>query len=82
MCHRPRSKFALSIPPVPDIASSVAVMTTYNPAVLALNDMLRQQLQLSRSFLTMHKNLHENLLSSVQKNHEYTTLEETKEVGH
>lgn len=55
-------------------------MTTYNPAMLALNDMIKQQLSLSRQFLDMQKGMHKNVMDSIERDHVYTTYEDTKAV--
>lgn len=56
-------------------------LTAYNPAIIALNDMLRQQLALTRSFIDStrrhYKSVHESLGPADYK---YTTLQDTKEV--
>ena len=60
----------------------VVVLTTYNPAMLALNDMMKQQIDLSRQFLDMQRDMHKNIMGNIEKEHYYTTLEETKQVMH
>ena len=60
----------------------VVVLTTYNPAMLALNDMMKQQFDLSRQFLDMQRDMHKNIIGNIEKKHYSTTLEETKQVIH
>jgi len=42
--------------------------------------MMKQQIKLSQQFLNMQRDLHRNIMESVEKEHQYTTLEDTKEV--
>ena len=56
-------------------------MTGYSPSVLALNDMLRQQLQLTENYISVQKTMYQSLLNSTQPDYVYTTLEDTKRVG-
>ncbi|CAM4661684.1 unnamed protein product [Leuciscus chuanchicus] len=61
-------------------AEAIESVTAYNPAIIALNDMLRQQLALTRSFIDStrrhYKSVHESLGTADYK---YTTLQDTKE---
>ena len=57
-----------------------AAMTSYSPGALAMNDMLRQQLALTKQFVESSKRLHQSLVSSIEPTHHYTTLKETKKV--
>ncbi|XP_028857646.1 uncharacterized protein C19orf44 homolog isoform X2 [Denticeps clupeoides] len=57
-----------------------SALISYSPAEVALNDLLRQQLALSRHFIQSSHLLHSSLLGSLQPEYRYTTLEETKEI--
>jgi len=60
-------------------ADALEALTAYSPSVLALNDMLRQQLQLTTQFLESQKHMHRVLISSQDPSGQnYTTLEDTK----
>ncbi|XP_067936383.1 serine-rich adhesin for platelets-like isoform X2 [Watersipora subatra] len=56
---------------------ALEVLTTYNPALLALNDMMKGQLELSRQFLNMQKDMQKSIMDSIEREHVYTTLEDT-----
>lgn len=56
-------------------------MTAFSPAAVALNDMLRQQLDLTTQFISTQKRLHFALINSLDTAYNYTTLHETKEVA-
>lgn len=58
----------------------LAALTTYNPALLALNDMMKQQVELSRQFLSMQQEMHKSIMGSIERGHTYTTLEDTNQV--
>lgn len=58
----------------------IEALTTYNPMALALNDLLKQQLSLTRSFVGMAQQLYLSTVTSLEnKSYRYTTLENTEE---
>ncbi|XP_013386472.1 uncharacterized protein C19orf44-like [Lingula anatina] len=59
-------------------AEALEAMTGYSPSVLVLNDMLRQQLQLTKSFLGVQQRIYHSLMGTINNQYQYTTLEDTK----
>ncbi|KAG9486455.1 hypothetical protein GDO78_006695 [Eleutherodactylus coqui] len=58
----------------------IEALTTYNPMALALNDLLKQQLFLIRSFVDMTQQIYLSTVKSIEnESYCYTTLENTKE---
>ncbi|XP_035509018.1 uncharacterized protein C19orf44 homolog [Morone saxatilis] len=61
-------------------AEMVQALSTFNPAVFALNELLKQQLAMTRRFIESSRHLHSSLVKSLEPpNYRYTTLEDTKE---
>ncbi|XP_035863025.1 uncharacterized protein C19orf44 homolog isoform X2 [Sander lucioperca] len=61
-------------------AEMVEALSTFNPAVLALNEMLKQQLAMTRCFIERGRHRHFSLVQGLgPPNYRYTMLEDTKE---
>jgi hypothetical protein len=58
----------------------LTAVTGYSPSVIALNDMLRQQLALTTQFIETQRRLHDNYVNMLHSDFQYTTLEDTKKV--
>ncbi|TKS74147.1 hypothetical protein D9C73_008228 [Collichthys lucidus] len=60
-------------------AEMVEALSTFNPAVFALNELLKQQVATTRRFIESSRHLHSSLVKSLEPpNYRYTTLEDTK----
>lgn len=59
-------------------ADALEAMTAYSPSMLALHDMLKSQLELTREFLGTQKQMYEDFSRNIQPSFKYTTLEDTK----
>lgn len=60
-------------------AEMVEALSAFNPAVFALNELLKQQLAMTRRFIESSRRLHSGLVRSLEPpNYRYTTLEDTK----
>ena len=55
-------------------------LTAYSPSMLLMTNMLRQQIQMTTSFMETQKRLYESLSSSLQASYQYSSLKEIKEV--
>ncbi|XP_078115592.1 uncharacterized protein C19orf44 homolog isoform X2 [Sander vitreus] len=61
-------------------AEMVEALSTFNPAVFALNEMLKQQLAMTRCFIERGRHRHFSLVQGLgPPNYRYTMLEDTKE---
>ncbi|CAG2229320.1 Uncharacterized protein C19orf44 homolog [Mytilus edulis] len=58
---------------------ALEAMTAYSPAMLALHDMLKQQLDLTKQFIHSQKYLYKSFTDSMETTHKYTTLEDTRQ---
>ncbi|XP_018525306.1 uncharacterized protein C19orf44 homolog [Lates calcarifer] len=64
-------------------AETVEALCNFNPAIFVLNEMLKQQLAMTRRFIESSRHLHSSLVQSLEPpNYRYTTLEDTKEYIH
>ncbi|XP_005919918.1 uncharacterized protein C19orf44 homolog [Haplochromis burtoni] len=64
-------------------AEMVEAISTFNPAVFVLNELLKQQLAMTRRFIESNRHLHSSLVQSLEPpNYRYTTLEDTKKLIH
>lgn len=61
-------------------ADDLEALTAYSPAMLAMHDMLKAQMELTREFLDSQKKLYSEISDSIQLSYYYTTLEDTKMV--
>ena len=59
---------------------SVTAMTAYSPAMLALHEMLKSQLELTKEFVGMQKRFQMDAADSIKPKYHYTTLQDTKNV--
>ncbi|XP_034736307.1 uncharacterized protein C19orf44 homolog isoform X2 [Etheostoma cragini] len=61
-------------------AEMVEALSTFDPAVFTLNEMLKQQLAMTRCFIERGRHLHSSLVQSLgPPNYRYNMLEDTKE---
>ena len=59
---------------------SLSAMTAYNPAIVALNNMLREQIRLVEQFVEINQRMYESYSTGVNSGYRYTTLEDTQQV--
>ncbi|XP_071119065.1 uncharacterized protein C19orf44-like isoform X1 [Haliotis cracherodii] len=60
-------------------ADSLEAMTSYSPCMLALHDLMKQQLALTQNFLETQRRMYESSTSMLEDSYKYTTLEDTQE---
>ena len=58
-------------------ADAIEAVTAYNPAVVALTDMLRQQLRLVEQFVDNSRRMYESYTNNLNTTYRYTTVEDT-----
>lgn len=56
-------------------------MTAYNPAIVALNNMLREQIRLVEQFVDINQRMYQSYSTGLNSNFRYTTLEDTQQVS-
>lgn len=56
-------------------------MTMHAPSEVALSNVIRAQLSLTRSLISSSRQMAESTLRSLNTNYRYTTLKETKEAS-
>jgi len=69
---------SLSSTVMPD--KHLTAITSYSPAAIALHDVLKQQLLLTRDFIMRSNDLYEYALRQIKTNKNYTTLEMTEKI--
>ncbi|XP_073227877.1 uncharacterized protein [Porites lutea] len=58
---------------------AMEAMTAYNPAIVVLNNMLREQIRLVEQFVEVNQRMYESYSSGLNINYRYTTLEDTQQ---
>lgn len=58
---------------------AMEAMTAYNPAIVALNNMLREQIRLVEQFVEINQRMYESYSTRVNSDYQYTTLEDTQQ---
>ncbi|GFR80458.1 hypothetical protein ElyMa_005898400 [Elysia marginata] len=59
-------------------ADALEAITAYSPSMLALQEMMKAQLDLVRNFVDIQNRIYQSCLDGLQYDHQYTTLEDTK----
>lgn len=57
---------------------AMEAMTAYNPAIIALNNMLREQIRLVEQFVEINQRMYESYARGANSSYRYTTLEDTQ----
>ncbi|XP_059172262.1 uncharacterized protein C19orf44-like [Physella acuta] len=60
-------------------ADALEALTAYSPNMLALQEMMKAQLDLIKNFVAIQHRIYQSCMDGLNYNHKYTTLEETKE---
>ncbi|KAH9523588.1 hypothetical protein Btru_040406 [Bulinus truncatus] len=60
-------------------ADSLEALTAYSPNMLALQEMMKTQLELVRNFVAIQDRIYQSCMDGLNYNYKYTTLEDTKE---
>jgi len=58
---------------------AMEALTGYNPAIVALNNMLREQIRLVEQFVEINQRMYESYSAGVNSSYRYTTLEDTQQ---
>lgn len=58
---------------------AMEAITAYNPAIVVLNNMLREQIRLVEQFVEINQRMYESYSSGLNNNYRYTTLEDTQQ---
>lgn len=58
---------------------AMEAVTAYNPAIVALNNMLREQIRLVEQFVEINQRMYESYSTGVNSSYRYTTLEDTQQ---
>ena len=61
------------------LSLSLAV-TAYSPAMIALHDLMKSQLNLTKTLIEQSRCLSESILSGNSPNYHYTSVDDTKQV--
>ncbi|XP_055885408.1 uncharacterized protein C19orf44-like [Biomphalaria glabrata] len=60
-------------------ADALEALTAYSPNMLALQEMMKAQLELVQNFVAIQTRIYQSCMEGLNHNYKYTTLEDTKE---